>query len=131
MSNYSDIAAQIRRSFCIADGQVSNDEARSFYEHIRDGYAEAIEWAEGKPDEDAVTEIADGAPSIYNWTRMMEAIGTGAYLEPSDLASGEEDMVTLAGYVLYELAERVLYELGERYDEIAEELDDDAEDEDA
>lgn len=136
MSDYKAIAERIRAlgvyslaNMC--EGAIDNDEARAFYEGIRDGYAEAIEYAEGKPDDDATHEIADGAPDIYNHVRMLEAIGTGAYLEKSELATGNEDMLTLAAYVLYDLAQDLLYHLGEFYDETAEELDDDTEDEDA
>lgn len=134
MASYTDIAARIRGLSAahlanMASGRMDNDEARGFYESIRDSYVEAIEYAEGKPDDDATHEIADGAPDIYNHTRMMEAIGTGAYLYRSDLATGEEDMLTLAGFVLYDLAGDLLYHLGEFYDETAEEIDDD-EDED-
>lgn len=114
----------------MASGWMNNDEARAFYEGVRDGYVDAIEYAEGKPDDDATHEIADGAPDIYNHTRMLEAIGTGAYLQKSDLASGDEDMLTLAAYVLYDLATDLLYHLGEFYDETAAELDDDANDDD-
>jgi hypothetical protein len=95
-----------------AESGCSNAEAALFYEHIRDALAEAIDYALGdRPTDDALDEIADGAPDVYNYTRMMEAIGTGAYLDKSDLANGDEDMVTLAGYVLYDLARTVINNL--------------------
>jgi len=90
-------------------GSTDNAEARAFFDSLRDSLAAAIEWADGsRPGENALAEICDDAPSPYNWTRMMEAIGTGAYLRTSDLATGDEDMVTLAGYVLYELARDIV-----------------------
>ncbi|MFD5864370.1 hypothetical protein ACFWGP_05425 [Agromyces sp. NPDC127015] len=100
-------------------------EARAFFEGIGDSYAEAIIYAEGKPDDDAEHEIADGAPDIYNHTRMMQLVETRAYLDTSDLATGNEDIVTLAGYVLYDLAREVVAHLAELFDEYADEIDDD------
>lgn len=100
----------------------STEEAAAFYTHVRDCYAEALKDGRGTIDlnggcvyldDDAINEIADGAPDAYNYTRMMEAIGTGAYLDESELVSDREDMVTLAGYVLCELASAVLSALDE------------------
>jgi hypothetical protein len=123
MNTYQEIAAAVRNltPHAIANmgrGRIDNDEARAYYEQIRDDFAQAIEDEEGKPDEGRQQEIADAAPDVYNYTLMQEAIGTGAYLDESEIASGGESMVTLAGYVLYELAQRILYDLDEMYTEL-------------
>jgi hypothetical protein len=131
MNTYENIATAVRNltPYAIANmdqARMDNDEARAYYEQIRDDYAQAIEDEEGKPDEERTQEIADGAPDVYNYTRMQEAIGTGAYLDESEIASGGESMIQLAGYVLYEQAQRILY----RLDELYTELDDAEPDED-
>lgn len=104
----------------MGEGATENDEARAFYEGVRDAYAEAIEYAEGKPSRDAEAEIADGAPSVYNYERMMQLVGTRSYLTAPEIADGGEDILTLAGYALYELARDVIAALAEYYDERAE-----------
>lgn len=88
------------------DHHCSNDETRAFYENLRDALAEEVDYYAGgeRPDDDRLSEIADSAFDVYKYTRMLEVIGTGAYLDTSNLATGDEDMVTLAGYLLYDLA---------------------------
>jgi hypothetical protein len=115
MSTYTTEAAQTVADMSAwhvashADSGTNNAEAIAFWEGVRDSLAEAIDYAEGDaPDDDALAEIADNAPDVYNHTRMMEAIGTGEYLNASEFATGGEDMVTLAGFVLYEAAARAV-----------------------
>lgn len=132
----------------LAEGACDNEQARDFYTSTRDAWVEAVEYAtepggswaladlvrmaEGyslpAAVETMMDEVADGAPGVYNFTRMMEAIGTGAYLDTSDLATGDEDMVTLAGYVLYDLARTLIAAL---WSELATADEDGDEDEEA
>lgn len=90
----------------MADGSYAdNDEAVSFLTRVRDAFTEAAEWAEGVPDDEAEHEGADGAVPVYNHDRMMALVGTRAYIGVDvEYASGGEDILTLAGYVLYEVA---------------------------
>lgn len=125
MTTHERIAAEIRAMHVnlianMGDGYTDNAEAIAFFEGIREGYAEAIEYAEGKPGDDAEHEIADGAPSVYNHRRMDELIGTRAWAREPELASGGEDILTLAGIVLYELASEVVGGLATYYDEHAD-----------
>jgi len=107
----------------LADVAIDNREAREFLTTIRDEYADAID-EEGQPDDDQAHQIADGAPSIWNHERMLQLVGTRTYLEEPELATGGEDILTLAGYVLYEVARRLVAALNERYDELADKLAD-------
>ena len=50
------------------------------------------------------TLIADSAPDVYNYTRMMEAIGTGCYMDECPFGCNDHNMIDLAGHVLYEVA---------------------------
>ncbi len=122
MDIHKRIAADIRdmSTYLIAnlgDAHADNDEAVAFLDGIREAYAEAVEYAEGKPSDDAEHEISDGAPSIYNHTRMMQLVGTCAWDRTPEHASGGEDMVTLAGIILYELASEIVAGLAAYYDE--------------
>jgi hypothetical protein len=102
----------------LANANAKNDEALIFWDSLRDALAEAIDYAGGqRPDDDTIAEIADNAPDVYNDTRMMEALGTGCYLEECPFGCYTHDnMVTFAGHVLVETArvavEAMLDEVG-------------------
>lgn len=68
------------------------------------------EWLNDSADDDGeLHEIADGAPSIYNYTRMLQLTDLAAWQEDiSHLTGGDEDMITLAGYALYEVARNLI-----------------------
>lgn len=108
-----------------AESACDNPEAVAFFEGIRDGYAEAVQYAGDvvPSDAQACDEIADGAPDIYNHTRMLELVGTRAYLDTPELATGNEDILTLAGYALYGIARLVIDSLVETATEYAAEHD--------
>lgn len=112
MSDYTTpLAKQVAElsSYTIAEHagtSLNNDEAHAFVESIRDNLAEAIEYNKGAwPSDGTLTEIQDDAPDIYNVTRMMELLGTGAYArDVSEYAGMYDDIITLAGYALYDEA---------------------------
>jgi hypothetical protein len=59
-------------------------------------------------NEDAMREVADGAPSVYTHARWQQFVDLAAYTEDIDeLGSGETDMTKLAGIALYTIAERI------------------------
>lgn len=70
-------------------------------------------------------EIPDGAPSIYNYERMRQLVDLAAWDEDvSDY--GEANIITAAGYVLYNVARRLVeallqevadFEDGEEYED--------------
>lgn len=94
-------------------------ESHQFYENIRDALINVID-EDGNITDDQRDEIADGAPSIWNVTRMREVIGTSAYLDEPELGDGGEDILTIAGYVLYSLAQSVVDRLMQRVAEAKE-----------
>jgi len=102
----------------MGDSACDNDEAAELYLRIRDEYADVVEELGDKPSDDRIAEIADASPSIWISTKMLELIGTQCYLDSPDLATGNEDILTLAGYALYEMAQLVLYKLTELHDEL-------------
>lgn len=86
--------------------------------HVRDALVEAIEWEIDNDrsldealvaiEEDRLHEIADGAPSVYTYTRWQQFVDLAAWNEDvEELSGGEEDMTTLAGLALYMVAERL------------------------
>jgi hypothetical protein len=91
------------------------------------------EWLDDNPDateEDAreeVHEIADGVVPVYNYDRMtVAASSSDVFNRDLELATGGEDLITLAGIAIYEalvedLHEYVPQEL-ERRAEAAEEV---------
>lgn len=95
-----------------------------FLTSIRDSVAEQLEWfadntssadnvadlaSEFRDSSDECTEIADGAPSIYTYTRFKQFTDLAAWQEDiSDYSDGESDMEKLAGYALYVIAERLI-----------------------
>jgi hypothetical protein len=101
----------------------TNDESHRFYENIRDAVIDAVD-EDGELSDEATDEIADNAPSIWNKTRMLEVIGTQSYFDEPDLGDGNESVLTVAGYVLYQLARDVVYFLEGRITDAKESYSD-------
>ena len=96
---------------------------------LRSVEADVLERSAYGWDEEAVHEIADSAPAVYNSTRWAEFVDLGAWQEDvSEVAGGGEDMTTRAGLALYMIAERLVLALRE---EIEGESDDEDESDDA
>lgn len=96
----------------------------SFLTGVRDGVAEDLEYYSGGDysefeelselvdairELDAFHETADGAPSIYTYTRFQEFADLCAWQEDlDDVTGGGENMEQLAGLALYVIAERLV-----------------------
>lgn len=95
----------------------------SFLLGIELDYRERKEY--GPVTDDVVSEIADGAPNVYNYQRWQQFVDLAAWQEDvEDLAGGSEDMTTLAGLALYMIAERLVQVLVEA-DSMIEDEDED------
>lgn len=67
------------------------------------------ELAELGRQHDVLTEVADGAPSIYTFQKFRQFTDLAAWQEDiSDYADGETDMEKMAGIALYMIAERLV-----------------------
>jgi hypothetical protein len=84
-----------------------NDEAMIFYRSILGDVVDAL-GEDGEISEEQRDEIADGGPSLWNQTRMLELTGTRSYFDTPEIGDGQEDILTTAGYVLYQLARDVV-----------------------
>jgi hypothetical protein len=111
---YYDISRLVE---CGAD----NDEAITFIRSVRDNLVDALgdepRDLESERFEEELRSLAQAAPDVMTYTRMLEAIGTGCHDVSSELTSGETTMVELAGYVLYEQAREIHDKLLEVYKE--------------
>lgn len=121
----------------------ASSEGATFLANVRDATVELIEshldeiedaeWFDSANDDGSVSEIADGAPSIYTHQLWSEFTDLGAYNEdPTDLGFDDTtDMNRLASVCLYIIAERlanaVLFHVREAV-ESAEEEDEGQED---
>ena len=68
----------------------------------------------GDDVEDAIHELADSLVPIYTHERWQVFVDLAAYqVDIADWVAGSEDMETLAGYALYEVARTLLTELAD------------------
>lgn len=69
--------------------------------------AKAANWY-GQAAQDAVSEVADQAVPVYNMDRLKLISSSPALwtIRP-DLATGEQDIIEMAGLILYQLAEEI------------------------
>lgn len=96
-----------------------------FLRSIAFDYAERKEY--GEVDEDTAHEIADGAPSIYTYTRWQQFVDLGAWQEDLDELGGPtNDMEQNAGVCLYLIAARLVAALAAEDEDEDEDSDDDA-----
>lgn len=71
---------------------------------------EDTDWFDTVNDNGAVSEIADGAPSIWTSTVWQQFTDLRAYHEdPTDLGFDGSEMEKAAGICLYTIAERLAY----------------------
>lgn len=103
-----------------------------FLVSVRDAVVEAVEFGEitigSDANEDAIAEIADGAPDVYTATKWAEFVDLAAYQEdPTELGFDGSDMDKAADACLYIIAQRLAAALVEA---LAEDADDDQDDED-
>jgi len=98
----------------------SESAGATFLMGVRDATIEMLEY---KPDvepaelnyDGAISEIADGAPSCYNFTRWTEFVDLAAWQEDTDELAGDGgDMTDRAGVALYMIAERLAQTLAEQ-----------------
>lgn len=107
--------------------------------HVRDAVTDLIEydpdaWREAVDTDDvqsldyngAVSEIADGAPSVYTNTRWTEFADLAAWQEdPTELGFEGSDMTQAAGICLYMIAERLAWALIEEAKDNTPDADED------
>lgn len=96
-------------------GRVRNDVAERLewsWEQLSEEERENIsleEFGESLNDDGFSHEIADSAVPIYNHQRMQVLTDLAAWQEDvSDYSAGDSDIITLAGYALYIVAERLV-----------------------
>lgn len=95
-----------------------------FLYHVRDRVAELIEEHPGSTVDDlgdSITELADGAPDVYTYTRWLEFVDLGAWQEEIGEYGEPEDLTAAAGIALYMIAERLAVALIGQYSEDGEE----------
>ena len=118
MDKHESMAAYVReqRAWWVAElgeGHSDGDDARDFWQGIAEDVAERIEYAKGLPDEDdahdAAHEIADSAVPIYTHDRFAVLVQTRAYHEDVSEYGTPDDLVTAAGWALYEVARRAAF----------------------
>ena len=122
-----------------------------FLGHVRDAVIEALEWKAENNDQDLAHaagvlrddshELADAAVPVYTYDRWITFVDLTAWqVDVSEYTGGGEDMTTLAGIALYEVARQLvdqlcdyvestwndLEDLGEQDDTEDEELDADS-----
>ncbi|MGH7612223.1 MAG: hypothetical protein ACREN4_09415 [Candidatus Dormibacteria bacterium] len=82
-----------------------------FLRHVAEAVAEQIDDGQDLAADDlsdTISEIADGAPDVYTHQRWLEFVDLCAYEEDiSELAGAEADLTKLAGYALYQIADRL------------------------
>ena len=112
----------------LIDVSPENDEAQSFLTGIRDAVVEMT--AEIDPEDwrremvedysGTGTEIADGAPDVYTWTKWQEFIGLAAWQEdltdyeiPADVDGYHGALDAGATLALYAMARRLVTAIAE------------------
>lgn len=119
------------------DGETSP--GAKFLTQVRDAVIEALEWKVENDDPDLAHaarvlrddshELADAAVPIYTHTRWETFTDLAAWqVDVSEYAGGGEDMTTLAGIALYEVARQLVDELCEYVETYWAELEDDEQD---
>ena len=90
-----------------------------FLTSVRDDVLDRVEYATADTDaddlgsaveslkEDAIHEIADAAPDVYNFTRWSEFVDLAAWQEDISEYGEPEDLTGAAGFALYMIAERL------------------------
>lgn len=91
-----------------------------------DALAALDRWAEG----DEPAQIADDGPNIYNYQRMQELVDLAAWDEDVSEFGGVSDILTAAGYALYEISRRLVDALVQEVREALESIEEDAIEED-
>lgn len=110
-----------------------------FLLRVRDAIVEALEWKVENDDPDLAHaarvlrddshELADAAVPVYTYDRWQTFTDLGAWqVDVSEYAGGGEDMTTLAGIALYEVARQLVDEVCERVETQWAELEDAGED---
>ena len=106
-------------------------EGALFLKRVRDSFVEALEWeaqdngdmtpaqmAEHLRDGEALSEAADGAPSVYTFTLWQQFTDLGAWQEDLDEWGGSgDDMTANAIIALYGIARRLLDALTQELEE--------------
>lgn len=110
-----------------------------FLTRVRDSVVESLLWElekqgegaelaaliESWRDGEAPFEIADDAPSVYNHERMKQLVDLGAYMDDVSEFGESKDIITAAGYALYQVARQLIDGLLSELEEYEE--DDEAE----
>lgn len=116
-------------------------EGARFVSLVRDALVEALEWKVENDDVDLAQaarivredshELADAAVPVYTHNRWLTFADLAAWqVDVSEYASGDQDMTTLAGIALYEVARQLVDELCQFVEEQWYELEDQGEDDD-
>lgn len=87
----------------------SNDELIEYADDVLTSLDEAKEanWYD-QPTQDCVSEIADQAVPVYNMDRLKLVSSSPAlWTMKPDLATGDQDIIEIAGLILYQLAEEI------------------------
>ena len=110
-----------------------------FLASVRDDVLDRVEYATADADaddlgsaveslrEDAVSEIADAAPDVYNFTRWSEFVDLAAWQEDISEHGESEDLTSAAGVALYMIAERLAVAVLDTITEALTDAEDDAE----
>lgn len=110
-------AWQLARLAGCADPDTHESAGADFLRRVERDTLEALDDRGDDDRGDLAHEVADSAVPIYTHERWQVFVDLAAYQQDvSDLAGGSEDLTTLAGYALYEIARNLFYALANERD---------------